>query len=204
MLIIGAKGHAIEILEILTKKKQSKNIFFFDNVNKYSEYKLYDYFHILYTLEQVKTLFKEDKKFILGLGNPLLRKKIAENFVKIGGELTSLIASNADIGTWNCKLGLGINIMSGVFVSNNTEISEGVLLNTACVINHDVKIGKYTEISPNAVILGRVKIGKFSSIGANSTVLPDIIIGNNVIVGAGAVVTQNVPDNTKVKGIPAK
>jgi maltose O-acetyltransferase len=35
-------------------------------------------------------------------------------------------------------------------------------------------------------------------------ILPGITIGNNVIIGAGSVVTKNVPDNTNVKGNPAK
>ena len=37
-----------------------------------------------------------------------------------------------------------------------------------------------------------------------STILPGITVGENAIVTAGSVVTQNVPANTVVGGIPAK
>ena len=36
MLIIGAKGFAKEVLEILIKKKENQNIAFFDNINNTS------------------------------------------------------------------------------------------------------------------------------------------------------------------------
>ena len=36
------------------------------------------------------------------------------------------------------------------------------------------------------------------------TIIKGVHIGNNSVVGAGAVVTNNVPDGLKVKGVPAK
>jgi acetyltransferase-like isoleucine patch superfamily enzyme len=36
------------------------------------------------------------------------------------------------------------------------------------------------------------------------TIIQGIKIGNNSIVAAGAVVVENVPDNTKVMGVPAR
>jgi acetyltransferase-like isoleucine patch superfamily enzyme len=41
-------------------------------------------------------------------------------------------------------------------------------------------------------------------IGANAVILPGVTIGKHVVVAAGAVVTQDVPDNTIVGGVPAK
>ena len=52
-------------------------------------------------------------------------------------------------------------------------------------------------------VLRTTKIGNNVRIGSNTTILP-VHIGNNVIIGAGAVVTKDIPDNTIVKGNPAK
>jgi acetyltransferase-like isoleucine patch superfamily enzyme len=41
-------------------------------------------------------------------------------------------------------------------------------------------------------------------IGTGATILPGVTVGKNAIVAAGAVVTENVPDNSIVAGIPAK
>ena len=49
-----------------------------------------------------------------------------------------------------------------------------------------------------------VRIGNDVWIGGNVTILPGVTIGNNVVVAAGAVVTEDVPDNTWVGGVPAK
>ena len=69
---------------------------------------------------------------------------------------------------------------------------------------HDNTISDYVTIAPNVVNLGRITVGRSSYIGANATVLPEVMIGNHATVGAGAVVIKNVPDNTIVKGVPAK
>lgn len=204
MVIIGAKGHAIEILEILTKNKRINNLFFFDDVNEYTDPILFNKFKILQDETEVKEAFYKDNRFIIGIGNPKYRKTLAEKFILFGGRLTSVIASSAEIGSWGCSIGAGVNIMSKVFVSNNTNIGTGVLLNTGSVIHHDVTIGKYSEVSPNAVVLGKVKIGQSCFIGSNATILPGITIGNYVIVGAGAVVTKSIPDYSIVMGVPAK
>lgn len=49
-----------------------------------------------------------------------------------------------------------------------------------------------------------VIIGDDVWIGARSVILPGVKIGNNVVVAAGAVVTQDIPDNVLVAGVPAK
>jgi acetyltransferase-like isoleucine patch superfamily enzyme len=38
----------------------------------------------------------------------------------------------------------------------------------------------------------------------NATILPGVTVGAGAIVGATAVVTQNVPDNAVVTGVPAR
>lgn len=50
---------------------------------------------------------------------------------------------------------------------------------------------------------GRPTIGDNVKIYTGATVFGKIHIGNNVTIGAGAVVSQDVPDNSIVKGNPA-
>jgi maltose O-acetyltransferase len=46
-------------------------------------------------------------------------------------------------------------------------------------------------------------VGNNVRIGSNATILP-VKIGNNAIIGAGSVVTKDVPENSIVKGNPAR
>jgi len=204
MIIIGAGGHAKEILEILCIQDKLKNLFFFDNITKGLPDYLYDKFKILKTYKEVSDLLIKDNRFIIGVGSPIIRHRLSQEFIKIGGALTSIIAPNASIGRWNCEIQQGVNIMQKVFISSDVLIEESVLINAGSNIHHDCKIGKYTEISPLVGIGGNCEIGEFCSIGLGAIILPNIEIGNNVIIGAGAVVTKNIKKNSIVSGIPAK
>lgn len=204
MLIIGAKGHAKEILEILIRMAKNKEIIFYDDISNDLPELLYGHYRIIRSVDGVKDIFKQDNRFILGLGNPLLRYQLAKRFLAIGGALTSLISSDAIIGSLNVVLETGLNVMSGVYISNEVHIGEGTLVNAHVTIHHDSKIGKYCEISPGVHITGACSIGKFCIIGTRAVLLPRIKIGDNVVVGAGAVVTEDVESNTVVVGMPAK
>ena len=50
----------------------------------------------------------------------------------------------------------------------------------------------------------RVVIKTGADIGMNATLLPGVTVGAGAIVGATSVVTQNVPDNAVVTGVPAR
>lgn len=204
MLIIGAKGFAKEVLEVLHQLNDLDNLVFYDDVNIDIPLKLYNQFNILNNVDQARVFFKnKDKRFTIAIGNPLLRMKLYQKFKALGGEFVSTISPKALIGHYGNLIETGCNIMSGAVLTNDIIIKKGVLINLNCTIGHDSTIGKFVEMSPGVHISGNCKIGNFSIIGTNGTILPKISVGENVIVAAGAVVTKNVPDNCMVAGIPA-
>ena len=204
MLIIGAKGFAKEILEILHQKGASEQLYFYDDVNKDIPDFLYGKFKILKNLEEAKAVFENgDRKFTIGIGNPLLRLKLYEKFKKIGEELVSTISDQSVIGSFDVEIDEGCNVLSGSQISNSVKIGKGCIIYYNSVITHDVEIGDFCEISPSVNILGRTKIGNFVQIGAGTIIFPDLIIGDHSIIAAGSVVRQNVAANTMVAGVPA-
>ena len=204
MLIIGAKGFAKEVLQLLTDSNQAENAVFFDDVNIDIPDLLFGKFPVLKNEQQAKDYFQNtDNRFCLGLGNPHLRYKLAEKFRSYGGVLTSTISNNAVISNIDVRIATGCNIMATALISPSVEIGEGSLIYFHTSITHDCTLGKYVEISPSATLLGRVSIGDFAQIGGGAIILSDIKIGKNAVVGAGAVVTKDVPDNCLVVGIPA-
>lgn len=205
MLIIGAKGFAKEILEIIHLTNQDTNLCFYDDVSTNLPPKLFNQFSILRTEQEVLEYFeKGDVRFALGIGNPILRRKMNDKFSSLGGELTSLISPRANIGSYGVSIGDGCNVMDGAILSNDVKVGKGVIVYYNSIVTHDCRIGDFVEISPNVQILGRVKISNYCQIGSNATILPDLRIGENVIIGAGAVVTKDIPENTMVMGVPAK
>ncbi len=205
MLIIGAKGFAKEVLEILHQLKQLDNIAFYDDVNKDIGDLLYGKFPILKDEEFVKKFFeKNGNEFTIGVGNPKLRYMLYQKFIKLGGEFVSTIHSQAQIGSYDVSIGNGCNVLTNSIFSNSVNIGVGCIVYYNVIITHDCVVGDFVELSPNAILLGNVKVGSFTQIGANATILPNIKIGKNVIVGAGSVVTKDVPDFCMVAGVPAE
>ncbi len=205
MLIVGAKGFAKEVLEILYQLNDLDNLSFYDDINIDISSKLYDKFAVLKNIKEASVFFKSvDNRFTIGIGNPLLRKGLYDKFKSMGGIFTSTISPKASIGNFGNSIGNGCNIMTGAVLTNDITIRKGTLVNLNCTIGHDSLIGEFVEISPGVHISGNCKIGNYTVIGTNATILPEISIGNNVIVAAGAVVTKNVSDNCMVAGVPAK
>lgn len=205
MLIVGAKGFAKEILEICVRDNNFSEIVFFDDISLDIPDCLFGKFKVLRAESQVVEYFKETgNMFSIGIGSPHLRFKMFNKFTALGGQYCSTISKLSNIGTFDVKLGSGVNILDGVCISNSVDMGIGTMVYYNSVITHDCIVGKFVEISPSVTILGGAKIGDFSHIGANSVIFPNLEIGKNVIVGSGAVVRQNLPDNCVAVGVPAK
>ena len=205
MLIIGAKGFAKEVLEVVHQIDQIEKLVFFDDVNDDIKGSLYKKFPILKTSEEALNYFNTiDNRFTIGIGNPVLRKNLCDKFSLLGGVFTSTISPLVNIGLYDVQIGKGTNILSGAILSNGSKLGIGCIIYYNVIITHDCIVGDFVEISPSATLLGRCTVGSFSQIGANATILPDTVIGKNVIIGAGSVITKDIPDNCVVYGIPAK
>lgn len=205
MLVVGAKGFAKEVLEILHQKGETENLCFYDDVSENAPDFLYGNFRVIKDLNTAEEYFeKEDPTFTIGIGNPKLRHLLFEKFTEIGGVYTSTISQNAEIGSFGVEIGDGCNILGGVKISNDVKIGAGTIVYYNSIITHDVVVGKFCEVSPDVKLLGRCIIGDFVQIGSGAVIFPDVTIGNNAVIAAGSVVRSNIPENVMVAGVPAE
>jgi len=202
MIILGAKGHAKDLLVVLNEKENDENLFFYDDYSEPKQRLLLKKYPILHQFSDIN--FKEKPIFASAIGTPILRKQIVEKFINAGGIYTSVISKTAIIGSHDVTIGEGCNVMPNVYISNSVSVGKGCLINTGANIHHDVTIGEFCDVSPGAKILGRVKIGNNCSIGSGAIILPDVVLGDNVIVGAGAVVIENCLNKNIIVGVPGK
>ena len=200
MVIAGAGGHALEVLDVLFSQHQEEEIVLFDEFN--TEEFFDGKYPILKTEEELKKHFLKDPRFILGTGNPKLRTRFYKKFSELGGSHIGLRGKGN-----HCSESAGFasaDIMNLCFVGPKAQIGKGSLVNSGALVHHEVVVGDFCEIAPRAVLLGKVYLGNQVMIGANATILPNIKIGNHVVIGAGAVVTKDIPDDVTVVGVPGQ
>lgn len=201
MIIAGAGGHALELLDILIPQNKTKNLVFFDEINSRKLFQCQ--FPVIHSEEQVRDHFQTDPHFILGTGSPKLRHAFYIRFTALGGKLCSVQGNGEILSSFSTGADHA-DIFNLCYIGPNTSLGKGCLINTGAQIHHEVVVGEFSEINPGAIILGGVQIGSFCYIGTNATILPKVKIGNNVKVGAGAVITKDVMDGVTVVGIPGR
>lgn len=86
--------------------------------------------------------------------------------------------------------------LGGITIEDNVLIAPGVSLLSE---GHPI-----APESRHALIPKPIHIRKNVWIGAGATILQGVTVGENAVVASGAVVSEDVPDNTVVGGIPAK
>jgi len=203
MVILGASGHAKEVVEVLKLNNYRKEILLFDDVTPDENWPaLFKNYKRIKDIKELSIQFKSTPEFIIGAGGIKAKQILWEKGLEAGGVPSTLISTNASIGS-DC-IELGCTIMQLALISPDTKIGKAVMINARANIHHDVIIGNFSEIAPSAVLLGRCQIGDNTFIGSGAIVLPDIVIGDNCTIGAGAVVTRDVPNNITIKGNPAK
>lgn len=110
----------------------------------------------------------------------------------------SVIGSCCYIG-FKSRLGRGVHIQHGVFLPNRSYIGDDVFIGPGVVFTDD----KYPRAGNKNYKPEPPIIGDGASIGAGAIILPGVKIGKRAMVGAGAVVTEDVPDDETVIGVPA-
>lgn len=193
MIILGAGGHALEVLDIV--RDQYQDIEFLDELAS-----LKSEFHGYKVIDNLDS--RQNQQFIAGIGGKN-RRNFIEKALKNGLDWKNVVASTGQIGSIKVKIDL-VDVMDFVTISSNVTIGKGTLLNRNSNIHHGCEIGDYCEVCPGATLLGNVVIENSTIIGSMSVILPNIRIGKNVIIGAGSVVTSSVPDGQTVIGNPAK
>ncbi len=191
MVILGAGGHASEVLDVLIQNGNEalEGLLLFDNVNAdVTKHNI----PILKNIDDLKQAFKTDNRFVIATGNPVVRQKLDLMATQAGGVCTALIANNAKISSMDVKIGDGVNIMQDVIIFPSVAIGKGVLINARALVHHNSTIGAYSEIGPGSIITGNCFLGERVQLGAGCVLLPNVSIADDVVIGAGTTVTKSI------------
>ena len=110
------------------------------------------------------------------------------------------------------EIGDGAVIMMGAIINIGAVIGEGTMIDMGAVLGGRAIVGRHSHVGAGAVLAGVVEppsakpvtVGDNVLIGANAVIIEGTTVGNGAVIAAGAVVTQDVPENAVVAGVPAR
>jgi acetyltransferase EpsM len=143
-------------------------------------------------------------RFVIAIGNNAVRSKCYGELVSQRLQPAACPIHPSAVVSPSASIGPGTVVMPRAVINAHAEIGEDCIINTGAIVEHDCAIGAHAHISPGATLGGGVQVGAGAHIGLNACILPGLTVSSGAVVGAGAVVTQSVPENVVVAGVPAR
>ena len=200
IVVIGYSGHAYVVSETLIE--QGLNIDFYTD-QKELTYNPYGLKYLGFEADYDFRGWELNLSYVLGIGNNRLREKTAKVVIDHNKPIQKVISNSSSISK-TALIGNGVFISRGVLVNALAEIEDYAILNTGCIIEHECVINCAAHIGPGAVLAGNVSVGRRTFVGANAVIKQGIKIGDDVVIGAGSVIINDVPNNAKIVGNPAR
>ncbi|WP_114424566.1 NeuD/PglB/VioB family sugar acetyltransferase [Nocardioides houyundeii] len=141
--------------------------------------------------------------YVVGIGSPQVRRKIAAVFDAGGLEAATLVHPDVTAG-FDVTLGAGSVVCAGVRLTTNVHLGRHVHLNLNVTVGHDTTIDDFVSVNPLASVSGDCVVEEDVLIGVAGVILNGLIVGAGATVGGSACVVKNVTPGATVKGVPAR
>lgn len=138
-----------------------------------------------------------------GIGDSAARRRVFERLLDAGFELPAIVHASATVSPW-AQLGRGVQVLAVAVVNAAAEVGDDVIVNTGAIVEHDCRIGAHAHIAPGVRLGGMATVGEGAHVGIGAVVIEGVQVGVGALIAAGAVVVDDVPDNARVAGVPAR
>lgn len=205
IFILGAGGHAKVLLESLRQTPGIEIGGFLEVDNQLVGTSLLGI--PIYNEEMILRNYKSETiALVNGIGSidiPHLRAQQFITLKKMNCHFFSVIHPSCYYSA-DVVLSEGVQLLARSTILTGTQIGCNTIINTSASVDHDCKIGNHVHIAPGAVLSGGVEIADYCHIGVGAKIIQGIQIGKNSLIAAGAVVISDLPENSRVGGVPAK
>lgn len=207
ILIVGAGGHGRGILEILRAAAASEGkacpvAGFLDDDPKALAAKPGG-LPVLGALDQAPRLIQSGHRFVIGVGEPRIRRAVAGRLEAWGALFVTAVHPSAILYS-EVSVAPGCVIGAGVVVAAATRLREHVLLNLNATVGHDCLLERCATVGPGANVGGNVTMREGAFVGLNGTILPGRTLGAASQLGAGSVLLEDLEAGCTAFGVPAR
>ena len=201
ILIYGSGNGANTVYDIFKMKNQNDVVCFIDD-NKSHPASLSD-LPVLHS-SNLKKLYKKGLRLIaLGMSGGKVRVRLKNKLIKMGFEVINVIHPSSFI-SYSVKLGIGNFIKAGAIIETNSTIGDCCIIDNNVTIPHDNVIGDGVHIAPGVAMGSSIIIGNSAIIGIGASLSTGIEVGKNCIISVGTSVTESIPNNSIIEGVPGK
>lgn len=141
--------------------------------------------------------------FLLAIGIPLVRRRVAECLVSRGARFLTLVHPTAVVVS-SASVGEGSILCPYSIVSDAVRMGGFTLLNYHASLGHDATTGEFSVLSPYATLGGGACIGADVFLGLHAAVAPGKSVGNASKVSANSTCLSDVPPASLVFGVPGR
>lgn len=202
VVLIGASGHAKVVIDVIERGGRYRITQLLDD-NPALHGKTFFGYEVGGSTESILDLAPKKPWVLVSIGDNGVRTRIATWLNSKGFEFASAVHPDARVGR-GATIGAGTVVMAGAVVNPDAVIGENVIVNTGATVDHDCVVGDGVHLAPGVHLCGGVQVGAGSLIGAGTVIIPGVRVGSNAIVGAGSTLLEDVPENVKAAGSPAR
>lgn len=199
MILIGAGGHAGEVLDILAACGLPPPRGVLEDRPEAAARLGLRHLGGFADLERVCA----GQAVVIAVGDTRLRFALAARLAACGAR-RPVLRHPAAVVSPRARIGEGAQILALAYLGAQAEVAADAIVNVGAVVGHDAHLGPAAHLAARAVLSAGATAGARTLIGNGAVVLPRIAIGADVLVGAGAVVTRPLPDGARARGVPAR
>lgn len=204
IVVVGAGGHGKVLADTLRAAGHIVLGFVDADASKWNT--RLDDLPILGSDHAIETYAAESIYLANGIGSTdslALRRAIYLRFHDRGYRFATVVHPGAVVSS-NTKIREGAQIMAGAIVQPGVQIGVNSIVNTGAIVDHDCIVGEHCHLAPGSTLSGGVTVGSETHVGVGATVIQGVSVGRSVLIAAGSVVVRDVPDWSKVLGVPAR
>jgi sugar O-acyltransferase (sialic acid O-acetyltransferase NeuD family) len=143
-------------------------------------------------------------KILLGIGDPIIRKKIVDNLPKNVEYMTYIDKHAKILDKETINIGKGVVICAGAILTTHINLGDFGQINLNSTIGHDCDIGNFFTTAPGVHVSGNTNIGNLNYYGTNTALRNNINITDNVTIGMNSNVIKDINESGIYVGNPLK
>lgn len=141
--------------------------------------------------------------FLLGIGVPYARRRVAEDLCTRGAEFLTLVHPTAIVAE-SAHIGEGAILCPYTIASDSCRLGRFALMNYHTSLGHDASAGDFAVLSPYATLGGNAHVADDVFLGLHASIGPGKTVGPRSKVSANSCVLTSAPGDSLIFGVPGR